>query len=146
MNDVERVVRCLSRHPDWADKRIRNSIGVPIETVRAVRNGLPIPAPGEQVDPKPTGTVSLSVVREKLDTRAAILREITALPADQLIDERELRQRAAGRDANRFRRAVENNGDLLRAYRIKLRLDEGDPRWYWGQAETIAEAQRLRDQ
>uniref|UniRef100_A0A6H1ZDZ2 Uncharacterized protein n=1 Tax=viral metagenome TaxID=1070528 RepID=A0A6H1ZDZ2_9ZZZZ len=57
--------------------------------------------------------MSLSAIREKLDTRVAILREVAALPADQLIDERELRTCAAGTDANRFRRTVENNTAVL---------------------------------
>jgi len=139
----ERIIKCLQRHPDWSDKRIRNSLDISINLVRAVREGTPIPEqPVVHVRP---GIVSLSAVREKLDTRAAILREVSSLPTDQLIDERELRQRAAGNDANRFRRTVENNGDMFRAYRIKLRLDEGDARWYWGRSETVAEAQRLRD-
>jgi hypothetical protein len=29
--------------------------------------------------------------------------------------------------------------------RIKLRLDEGEPKWWWGHAEDVAEAQKIRD-
>ena len=147
MTDTERIIRCIERHPGWTDKQVRNSLDIRIDTIRAVRMGLPAPLATDHppASTRPGGIVSLSAIREKLDTRAAILREVAALPADQLIDERELRTRAAGTDANRFRRTVENNGDLFRAYRIKLRLDEGEPRWYWGQTETVAEAQGLRD-
>jgi hypothetical protein len=147
-SSLDRVVACIARHPDWDEIRIANSLAISRHFVRSVMRGespvdlpaLPCPARAS------AGVVSLAAVREKLDTRSAIIREISALPGDQLIEDRELRQKACGHDANRFRRTVENNADFFKQYRVKLRLDEGEARWYWGRAETIAEALRLRDQ
>lgn len=146
--NAERVLSCIARHPDWNDIRVAKSLALPIGFTRSAMRGDPISeafafsvSPGRASG----GIISLGAVREKLDTRAAILREISALPADQLIEDREMRQRACGHDANRFRRTVENNADFFRQYRIRLRLDEGEARWYWGRAETISEATRLRD-
>ena len=146
-SNAERVMECIAKHPDWDDVRVANSMCISRNYVRSIMRGEPVVEPGEQQAPARSSgcIITLGAVREKLDTRAAIMKEISALPADELIEDREMRQRAIGHDATRFRRTVENNADFFRQYRIKLRLDEGEGRWYWGRAETIAEALRLRE-
>jgi len=144
--NAQRVMACIARNPEWNDVRIANSLALSIHYVRAVMRGEnPADTTALPDQPRSAGVVSLSSIREKLDTRAAILREVATMPTDQLIEEREMRQRVCGHDANRFRRTVENNADFFKAYRIKLRLDEGEARWWWARAETVAEALRLRD-
>lgn len=141
--NAERVLACIARNPDWNDVRIANSLALPIAFIRSIMRGDPITETA--APPASGGVVTLASIREKLDTRAAIVREINTLAPDQLIDEREMRTRACGHDQSRFRRTVENNADFFRQYRIKLRLDEGEARWYWARAETIAEATRIKD-
>ena len=92
-----------------------------------------------------SGFVSLEKIKTKLDIAAAILRELETVPKGTLIAEQELCQRAAGQDRNRFRRAVENGEDTFRTRRVRLKLDEGEARWFWGHAEDIAEALKIRD-
>jgi hypothetical protein len=85
-------------------------------------------------------------VRDRLDVAAMIRRQIGAVPKGQLIPEDELCRLTAGRDRNRFRRAVENNPDLARQHRVRLRLDDStDGKFYWGHETDIQEAVRLRD-
>jgi hypothetical protein len=63
-----------------------------------------------------------------------------------LLRESDLCQMTAGSDRNRFRRAVENNADRFREFRVKLRIDDsGDGTYYWGRREDVAEAVRMRD-
>lgn len=90
-----------------------------------------------------SGLVTLDKVRTRYDIRAAILRELAACPRGSLIVERELCKRTAGSDTDRFRRAVETNLAEFKPYRLKMRLDDGDPKWWWGHAEDIAEALRI---
>jgi len=95
------------------------------------------------VRPEGAGFVMLAKVIEKYDIAAAIRRELAVLPKGRLILETELCQKTAGTDRNRFRRTVENNAEAFRAYRIKLRLDDGEPKWYWGGMSDIEEATRI---
>src|SRR4030042_132879 len=81
-----------------------------------------------------SGIVTLEKVINRFDIKAAILRELGKIEKGTLILEQELCQRAAGQDKNRFRRTVENNADLFRLNRVKLKLDEGEPKYYWGSA------------
>ncbi len=58
-----------------------------------------------------------------------------------------IRENETGKDVARFRRTVENTEEL-RAYRVRLKLDENDREgtWYWGAREDVLEAIRLRDE
>lgn len=94
------------------------------------------------------GLVSLDKVRARYDIRAAIIRELGKIPKGKLISEMEFCLRTAGADRNRFRRCVENSGPEFEPNRIKLRLNvsDSDGKFFWGRAEDIAEAKRLRDE
>jgi hypothetical protein len=149
----EKIRRCIERHPDWGDVRIANSIGCRRPLIQAFREGkslsaipdLPPPVPA-QIPPMPeSGLISLDKVLQRYDIRAAILRELALVPKGKLLSEVELCQRAAGTDKNRFRRTVENNEAEFRPLRIRLKLDEGEAKWYWAGRETIEAAQRIRD-
>ena len=96
--------------------------------------------------PQAAAFVSLSSIREKLDIAEAIKREIQKIPKGKLILEDEMCRRTAGKDRNRFRRAVDNNAEFFRAHRVKLKLDDGgEGKFFWGQDADIAEAVRIRD-
>jgi hypothetical protein len=149
---LERIKACLEKHPDWPDERIAAAIvGSRREMVRAIRAGEPLPetvtAIVEEAKKAETGTISLAQVRARYDIAAAIREELAKLKPGALILERELSQRAAGKDAARFRRTVENVEEF-RANRVKLRLDQdaSEGAWYWGNQSTIAEAVKLRDE
>lgn len=146
----ERIKACLGKHPEWGDARVAAAIvGSGRDAVRAVREGRPISVKGEVVVEviSDTGTVSLGQVRKRYDVPAAIRGELAKLKPGALILERELSLRAAGKDASRFRRAVENTEEF-KANRVKLRLDQdvSEGAWYWGRREDIQEATRLRDE
>ena len=148
----ERVKLCIGKHPDWTDRQVSKSLGLLLGAVEEIRNRGAV-APGETVyeghpkaDAPQVGLVSLDRIRERYDIKAAILREVGKLGKGKLISENELAERAAGKDRNRFRRAVENGADELGPMRIKLRLDDSsEGKWYWGRAADIAEATRIRD-
>lgn len=141
MTPHERIIGCIQRNPDWPDWRIAKSADVHVNDVRAIKSGTAIAPP-----PENAGLISLEKVINHYDIKTAIKRELLALPRGQLIIESELCIKAAGSDRNRFRRTVENNADEFRAYRVKLKLDDSsDGKWYWGNPEDIAEAQRIRD-
>jgi len=141
--DDERIKYCITRHPDWDDRRVSRAMLVPIAAVRDVRKSF---GPGQAKEDSGAGLVSLERVKARYDIKAAILREIGKLGRGKLISENELCDRTAGKDRNRFRRAVENGGDELGAMRIRLRLDDAsEGKWYWGHAADIAEATRIRD-
>jgi hypothetical protein len=151
-SNAERINACLRRHPDWTDKRIRNALNIQIAEIRTIRAGAPAVAPGPEAAedaPRPAlglAAVSMAEIRGKLDIAAAIRRELAKIRRGQLLPEDELCRLTSGRDRNRFRRAVENNPDLARTHRVKLRLDDsGDGKYYWGSEEDVAEATRLRD-
>jgi hypothetical protein len=75
-----------------------------------------------------------------------IRRQVGQIPKGQLLPEEELCRLTAGRDRNRFRRAIENNPDEFKMHRVRLRLDEStDGKWFWGRAADVAEAIRIRD-
>lgn len=156
MLDVnEKIRRCIAKHPDWTWKRIACATGGRKASVEAILRGEPVPcvtpAPVISKDAAPAtppgmACISLAAVREKLDVAAMIRREVSKIPGGQLIPEDEMCRLTAGRDRNRFRRAVENNADVFRPHRVRLRLDEStDGKWYWGRRDDIAEAMRIRD-
>jgi len=149
----EKIKGCIERHPDWDNVRIANSIGTQSRNIVAFREGKPLTArmdipivptasPASAIE---SGLISLDKVLQRYDIRAAILRELALVPKGKLLSEVELCQRAAGTDKNRFRRTVENNEAEFRPLRIRLKLDEGEAKWYWAGRETIEAAQRIRD-
>lgn len=161
---AEKIKRALAKHPDWEDNRIQKTTGGRMAWIRAMRDGTDPatfhePSPGERdhsagirilspAFPVPAGTagglISLSRIVEKFDIRAAILREIAALPEGELIPEKELCQRTAGKDQSRFRRCVENNGVEFKPHRVKARLDDSaDGKWLWGRAKDIEAARAI---
>lgn len=153
MTIEERIQAALTRRPDRDDQGVAKSLrGVTVAMVRAVRAGQPMPeAAVPTSDPRPgaapcAGTITLDAVAARYDIAAAIRREIGKLKPGVLILETELRVRAAGRDATRFRRAIENT-DEFKAHRIKLQLDPEakEGAWYWGDKSTIAAAVKTRD-
>jgi hypothetical protein len=150
----DRIKSCISRHPDWDDRRIASAIrGSSRTAVRAVRAGRPIPEevhgwPLEPAGQDPeAGHLTLADVRKRYDTAQAIRDEILAAKPGILISERELCLKVCGRDMARFRRAVENAEDL-KGCRVKLRLDTESREgiYYWGRKADVAEAIRLRDE
>ena len=95
--------------------------------------------------PKSGGVITLEKIKNRFDISSAIMRELEKVEKGTLISEAELCQRAAGYDKNRFRRCVENGEELFRMRRVKLKLDEGDPKWFWGSVEDIEAATKMRD-
>lgn len=146
MSTEDRIRACAVRNPDWSDGRIANSVGVKVAHVALVRAGAAAPtaAPGGEPD---SGFVSLDRVRARYDIKAAIYRELAAVPRGKVLSEAELCTRAAGSDKSRFRRTVENNESEFKPLRLKLKLTAGDSegKFFWGHAEDIAEALRIRD-
>ena len=152
MNITERIVSCLQRHPDWDTARIAKSCGAHHGEVDAVRRGEQVPDPGtaerflKREPATAPAAISLARVKERFDIAAAITRALSTVKRGTLLPEDELCRLTAGRDRSRFRRAVENNPELSRAHRVRLRLDDSsEGKFYWGHAEDIAEAIRLRD-
>jgi hypothetical protein len=144
----ERLRTCIAKHPDWTDERIAASIvGSTRTMVRAMLAGEPIAPIIEEAKKAEAGTISLDAVRARYDVAAAIREELARLKPGVLVLEREFSIRAAGKDASRFRRTVENCPEF-RANRVKLRLDQdaGEGAWYWGQQQTVTEAVKLRDE
>ena len=147
----DRLRACLASHPDWTVERIAASIvGSTRAMVRAMIAGEPLPetvtAIVEEAKKAEVGTISLAQVRARYDIAASIKRELAKLKPGALILEAEMRQRAAGRDANRFRRTVDNTEEF-KVNRIKLQLDPegGEAAWYWGDVSTISAAIKVRD-
>lgn len=93
----------------------------------------------------PSGVVTLEKIKNRFDIAAAIMRELEKVEKGTLIAEAEICQRAAGYDKQRFRRTIENNEEKFLPFRVLLKLDEGDKKWFWGSAADIAEALRMRD-
>lgn len=150
MSIEERIKAALARYPERDDRHISKSLhGITVAMVRAVRAGQPVPLPpAPAVDTAPASgkVITLESIQARYDIASAIRREIAKLKPGHLIVESEMRTRAAGKDANRFRRAVENC-DEFKANRIKLQLDPdgGEAAWYWGDSSTISAAARVRD-
>ncbi len=143
----ERVRLALLRDPNKTPHRIADCIKgantVMVKEIKATMAGLATPPPPAQAR---SPLVSLESLKAKFDTAGAIRRELAALPKGKLIPEYELRQLVCGYDANRFRRAVENNADEFRPNRVKLRIDKAsDGKWFWGCVEDVAELERARD-
>jgi hypothetical protein len=119
-------------------------VGAHIPDIEAVRAGNPLPGP--QTSPSGAGVIDLAQVRRHYDVLSKILQEIKGIPPGKLLAESELCQRVVGSDRNRFRKAVENNLDALKAYRVKLKLEEGtDGKIFWGNLSDIAAALNMRD-
>lgn len=145
MTTEEKVKNCLNRHPDWDIKRVTNATRSTQADVKAVQLGQSIQT-STGGEPTPAGYISLESVIQKYDIRAAILKEIAKLPPGRLLSEAELCSRTAGTDRNRFRRTIENNSGDFKTLRISLRIDESkDTKWYWGGAQDIAAALKIRD-
>jgi hypothetical protein len=149
MTIEERIKAGIARHPERDNRLIAKAVrGATVAMVAAVRAGQPLPEPAtpEAVVPC-AGVISLDAIRARYDIAAAIRRELAKLKPGALITENEMRLRAAGKDASRFRRTWENNEEF-RANRIKLKLDpdDGEGTWYWGDASTVAAALKLRDE
>jgi hypothetical protein len=155
MTTEDRIKAALLRNPNRDDRHVAKALLVPIAAVRAVRAGGAIPGGGQgggQGVPAPevpvngAGLISLDRIRERYDITAAILQALAKLPHGKLLRESDLCQLTAGSDRTRFRRAVENNADKFREFRVRLRIeDSGDGTFYWGSREDVAEAVRMRD-
>ena len=145
MTIEEKVKRAIERHPDWADRRIQNSTGGTLGMIARARGGGDITAPKlRDFTSKAPAVISLADVRQKFDIPAAIKRELARLDRGSLLPEDELCRLTAGKDRNRFRRAIDNNPQIAKAHRIKIRLEEsGDGRYLWGSVADIAEARRI---
>jgi hypothetical protein len=136
MTVEERIKACIAAHPDWPNYRVGKSIrGVGVAVIAQVRAGESIQEPA----PIQANIISLDKLKAKYDTAAAIQRELAKVPPKNFIYEDELRELAAGRDRNRFRRTVENNPELFSAHRLKVRLSDSDsePKWIWGSEADI---------
>jgi hypothetical protein len=156
---TERIKMSMERHPDWTDERLASAIrGATRAAVRIVRSGAPAAAENggannnvstEERRSPSTGIISLEIVRKRYDIVAAIQRELERLPVGKIIPERELSMRTVGKDAARFRRAVENNAALFKKNRVKLKLNfdtTADGQWWWGCVSDIDEVLHLRDE
>jgi hypothetical protein len=84
-------------------------------------------------------------VREKYDVAAAIEKAVGDIPKGKLISDNEMCSRTCGTDRSRFRRCLDNNAPRLNRFRIKLKLDDGDQKYYWGREVDIKEAGRLKE-
>lgn len=150
MTIEEKIKACMGKYPDRDDRHISQTVhGATLAMVRAVRAGEPMPEAdksAERPQPSSVGVITLDAVKARYDIAAAIRREIGKLNSGALILESEMRLRAAGKDAARFRRAVENT-DEFKANRIRLQLgsEGGEAAWYWGDNSTISAALRVRD-
>jgi hypothetical protein len=158
---TERITCCLETHPDWPTKRIQGSIrGSTSSMIRCISTNLKKNValssgavgiastelgPEDPKRPWATSLISLSKVRSKYDIRESIIREVSRIQKGHLLPESELCPIVAGTDKNRFRRTIENCEEDFRPFRVKLRLDDGEAKWYWGRAEDVAEATHLRD-
>jgi hypothetical protein len=109
-----------------------------IQSVIASRTVLNTPNGG--IVAKTDETVSLSQLEKRYDVKSAIESVLSTLPPERLIQESDMAQRAAGGDRNRFRWFLDTHLDAFKDNRIKLRLDGGPSRWYWGTVDTIKKA------
>ncbi len=146
----QRIKNAIAKHPDWDNARMASAIrGSTRAAIQTVREGRPLlEGAGIALEPVATaGQISLATVRHRYDIASRIRAELEALPQGTLILERELCAKTAGKDAARFRRTIENTEDL-KGNRVKLKLDPDQPEgaFYWGKAQDVREAQRLRDE
>ncbi len=155
MTIEERIKRCLSRHVEWEDVRTAKSVGCRVADVRRVReatDSVPfIPdkakakASPEPISETAPGLISLATVREKYDVASAIEKAVLGIPKGKLISDSEMCARVCGSDRARYRRCLDNFAARLNPFRIKLKLDDGEPKYYWGRRSDIQEASRLRE-
>ena len=149
LSGEERIKRCLEKHPDWTVERVANSLNLSIPLIRLYMANPPAAIANSNgnkpVIQRTPGIISLDKIREKFDVVALMLAELSRLPKGTLISEQELCQRVANTDRQRFRRTVENNVEQFKVLRIKLKLDEGEPKWFWGNVPDIQEAMKIRD-
>lgn len=139
---VGRLKACIAKHPDWDDTQVLRSIrGSRKPMISALRAGqAPILS-----EPTPKMVLlSLAKVKFRYDVLAAIQREMLNIPRGKFILEDDLRQLAAGKDRNKFRKVVENNIDLFRPLRVKITMDDVE-RWYWGHRDDVAEVVSLKE-
>lgn len=143
------VERCLNKHPDWTLRRISNATGCSVVVIREAIEKLGL---GESRDViiqqriyNTEPSVSLSQLEKRYDIRAAIKVALGNLPEGRLILESEMSQRVVGDERNRFRWFLDTNLAEYQDYRIKLRLDGGPARWYWGTKDTIKKARIIVD-
>jgi hypothetical protein len=139
---VDRIKACIARNPDWSNARVQSAIrGSSAGIVKAARDGTPLP---EAASLSP-GSITVAQVKQRYDTLGAILNEIELLPKGTLIPESELRSRVAKSDPGRFRRAIENNTGVVKAYRTKLKMnDDSESSYFWGHQNDIAEIERTK--
>ncbi len=89
--------------------------------------------------------VDLNKVYEFYSVEEAIMRGIDNIPEGKLILETEFIKVICRKDFCKFHRFVSSNEEKFGKYRIKLKLDFGDSKWYWGKENTVLEAKRIRD-
>jgi hypothetical protein len=88
------------------------------------------------------GFVSIKDIRAKYDTRSAILEKMKVIPRGEFLPESEFSALVSGSDRGRFRRCVDLYSSEFSSYRIKMKLTEGEPKWYWGHPDDIIEARK----
>jgi hypothetical protein len=146
--DSDRILACLIRHPGWSSCRVAKSLGVLTGTVDVVKASSPQPpteAPPEQNNF--ASMVSIDKIVTRYDIKSAILRELSKIPMGTLVEESEFCKRTAGSDRNRFRRTVENNPELFKRNRVKVRLKDGEEgRWWWGRDTDIDKVIAIMEQ
>ena len=89
--------------------------------------------------------VDIGKVRERYDIDDAILRGVNEIPEGKLILETEFIRLVCHQNYVTFHRYINSNESKFSKYRLKLKLDYGDPKWYWGRESTIKEAKRIKE-
>jgi len=143
---ADRVKASLARNPNKNAYDVAKSLGLRVGDVKPHMPDIGIEAGSAPASPA-MKVIALSEVREKLDIAARIRKCLKTLKNGSLMAEPEFRTLVCGGDANRFRRAVENNVDEFRPYftRLRLGMEEREPRMYWGTRAAIAEVERLKN-
>ena len=150
MDAIDRVKACLLRHPDWDAARIQRSCsGSTRNMVANLKSTMVVPE-GQSVPSvvalKPS-LLSLDKVKDRYDVVGAIQREVLNIPRGKLLLDEDMCRLTAGKDRNRFRKAVENNQEIFKPYRIKINLEHGgEGKFYWGHKDDVAEVVRLKDE
>ena len=105
------------------------------------------PPPGASETVEPRRTITLGVIAERYDTRAAILREVAKIPAGEFMEQGLLSRIAVGADHVRFNRCLELNAGEFGAYRIKIKIGESpEGKWFWAAPADIAKAREEIEQ
>jgi hypothetical protein len=107
--------------------------------------GKPLPPTAAPTQaPETIGVVNLGQIIKQYDTHDAILRELAAIPPENVVEQSELVRRSCGSDRARFNRCVELHSEEFKNYRIQMKLSEGrESRWYWGRPEFITKVRSL---